>query len=82
LMTIMELGDKTQLSIIALSAEYGAPFLILVGSVLAFAVVTFAGVMLGAEIGKRVPERYIRLGSAVIFIAFGLIFLAQGLVGL
>jgi putative Ca2+/H+ antiporter (TMEM165/GDT1 family) len=82
LMTIMELGDKTQLSIIALSAEYGAPFLILVGSVLAFAVVTFAGVMLGAEIGKRVPERYIRLGSAVIFIAFGLIFLAQGLFGL
>ncbi len=81
LMAIMELGDKTQLSIIALSAEYGTPLLILVGSVLAFALVTLFGVALGAEIGKRVPERYIRLGSAAIFIAFGLVFLAQGLFG-
>jgi Ca2+/H+ antiporter, TMEM165/GDT1 family len=82
LMAFMELGDKTQLSIIALSAEYGTPLLILIGSVLAFAVVTFAGVMLGAEIGKRVPGRYIKLGSAAVFIAFGLIFLAQGIFGL
>ena len=82
LMAMMELGDKTQLSIIALSAEYGEPWLILIGSVLAFVVVTLAGVLLGAEIGKRVPERYIKLGSAAIFIIFGLIFLAQGLFGL
>ncbi len=82
LMAVMELGDKTQLSIIALSAEYGAPLLILTGAVLAFAVVTLAGVLLGAEIGKRVPERYIKLGSAAIFILFGLVFLAQGLLGL
>jgi len=82
LMAVMELGDKTQLSIIALSAEYGAPLLILTGAVLAFAVVTLAGVLLGAEIGKRVPERYIKRGSAAIFILFGLVFLAQGLLGL
>jgi putative Ca2+/H+ antiporter (TMEM165/GDT1 family) len=82
LMVMMELGDKTQLSIIALSAEYGEPWLILIGSMRAFAVVTLAGVLLGAEIGRRVPGRYIKLGSAAIFIVFGLIFLAQGLSGL
>jgi len=82
LMVMMEMGDKTQLSIIALSAEYGEPLLILIGAVLAFATVTLVGVLLGAEIGKRVPERYIKLGSAAIFIVFGLVFLAQGLLDL
>jgi len=81
LMAIMEMGDKTQLSIIALSAEYGTPLIVLIGAILAFAVVTLMGVLLGAEIGRRVPERYIKLGSAVIFILFGIIFLAQGLLG-
>jgi Ca2+/H+ antiporter, TMEM165/GDT1 family len=82
LIAVMELGDKTQLSVIALSAEYGEPALVLVGAVLAFTVVTLAGVLIGAEIGKRVPARYIKLGGAAIFIVFGLIFLAQGLLGL
>ncbi len=82
LMAIMELGDKTQLSIIALSAEYGEPWLILTGAVLAFAAVTLVGVLIGSEIGKRVPERYIKLGGAAVFIAFGLIFLVQALLGL
>jgi len=79
LVAVMELGDKSQLSIIALSAQYGDGLLVLVGAVIGFALVTLIGVTLGAEIGKRVPERYIRLGSGVIFLAFGIIFLAQAL---
>ncbi|MCU0862020.1 MAG: TMEM165/GDT1 family protein, partial [Methanomassiliicoccales archaeon] len=80
LMALMEMGDKTQLSVIALSAQYGAPLLVLLGAVAAFALVTLAGVMLGAEIGRRVPQRYIKLGSAAVFIIFGVVFLAQALI--
>lgn len=79
LVAIMELGDKTQLSIIALSAQYGDWLLVLCGAVIGFALVTLIGVTLGAEIGKRVPEKYIRLGSGMIFLVFGVIFLAQAL---
>lgn len=82
LMALMEMGDKTQLSIIALSAQYGAPLLVLLGAVAAFALVTLAGVMLGAEIGRRVPQRHIKLGSAAVFIIFGAVFLAQALLGM
>lgn len=82
LMAAMEMGDKTQLSIVALSAEYGQPLLVLAGAVLAFAAVTLAGVLLGAEIGRRVPARYVRMGSAAVFILFGVLFLAQALLGM
>jgi len=82
LIAVMELGDKTQLSVIALSAEYGEPLVILAGAVLAFALVTLIGVLVGAEIGKRVPERHIKLASAAIFIIFGVVFLAQAALGI
>ncbi|MEM0448928.1 MAG: TMEM165/GDT1 family protein [Methanomassiliicoccales archaeon] len=82
LMAIMEMGDKTQLSIIALSAQYGAVIEVLIGAVAAFALVTFVGVFLGREIGKRVAEKYVRYGSALVFVAFGLLFLIQGALGL
>jgi putative Ca2+/H+ antiporter (TMEM165/GDT1 family) len=55
---------------------------ILAGAVLAFALVTLIGVLVGAEIGKRVPERHIKLASAAIFIIFGVVFLAQAALGI
>ena len=40
LIAVMEIGDKTQLAVVALSAEYGAPIQVFLGVMLAFALLT------------------------------------------
>jgi len=75
MVTLMELGDKTQLAVIALTAQSGGSFLVFLGASLAFIVVTGIGVTIGAAIQRVVPMRYIRIGAAVVFIVFGVLFL-------
>lgn len=77
MISMMELGDKSQLAIIGLSAESGAGELVLLGAILAFALITLIGVGLGHEISKRVDEDIIRKISAAIFIILGVFFMLQ-----
>jgi putative Ca2+/H+ antiporter (TMEM165/GDT1 family) len=79
LVALMELGDKTQLSVITLSAESGAALMVFIGAVLGFLWLTLLEVSLGEAIGEKVPRRYIRLGSGAVFIIFGIAFLVQQL---
>lgn len=74
---LMELGDKTQLSVITLSAGSGAALMVFLGAFLGFLWLVVLEVYLGKAIGEKVPKNYIRLGSGLVFIIFGLIFLAQ-----
>jgi putative Ca2+/H+ antiporter (TMEM165/GDT1 family) len=74
---LMELGDKTQLSVITLSAESGAALMVFVGAALGFLWLVVLEVSLGKVIGEKVPKNYIRIGSGAVFIIFGIIFLAQ-----
>jgi Ca2+/H+ antiporter, TMEM165/GDT1 family len=79
LVGLMELGDKTQLSIIALSAESGEALMVFIGAIAAFAMIISIEVLLGGEIGKRVKKQYIRWESGAVFLIFGIIFLIQAL---
>lgn len=81
LITLMELGDKTQFAVIALSAEYGSALLIYVGVMLAFALVTALGTIVGTALTRFVPLKYIQLGSGLVFILFGIAFLVSALLG-
>jgi len=81
MVTLMELGDKTQLAVIALTAKAGGSLLIFLGASLAFLVVTAIGVTIGAAVQKVVPLRYIRVGAAVVFIVFGALFLLSTIAG-
>jgi putative Ca2+/H+ antiporter (TMEM165/GDT1 family) len=75
LVALMELGDKTQLSVIALAAEYDAPLMVFVGVMLALALLTGIGVAVGTVISRFVPMRYVKIGSSLIFVIFGILFL-------
>jgi putative Ca2+/H+ antiporter (TMEM165/GDT1 family) len=55
LIALAELGDKTQLTIIALSAKYDRTK-VFSGVVLAFVLVTGLGVLLGEGLLKIIPE--------------------------
>ncbi len=72
---LMELGDKTQLASIALAAEFKSPVIVLVGVMLAFSVVTGTGVLFGSKLLRQLPERYLKTGTALLFIFFGAVFI-------
>ena len=78
---LMELGDKTQFAVIALSAEYEFPLLVYVGVMMAFAVITGLGATVGAALTRFAPLKYIQLGSGLIFILFGIVFLINAFLG-
>ncbi len=77
MITLMELGDKTQLAVIALAAEYSAPLLVYAGVIMAFTIITGLGVLIGSRLMKLIPSRLIKLGSGIVFILFGIVFLAN-----
>jgi len=81
LIAIAELGDKTQLAIIALSAKFGAPVQVFLGAILAFALLTALGVVLGKIISRYVSTRYVKFGASLIFVLFGILFLFQAFSG-
>jgi putative Ca2+/H+ antiporter (TMEM165/GDT1 family) len=82
LIAVMELGDKTQLAVIALSAEYGAPLQVFFGVMIAFTLLTTLGAVFGKIISKYISARYIKTGASLIFIVFGVIFLFGALSGI
>jgi putative Ca2+/H+ antiporter (TMEM165/GDT1 family) len=82
LVTLMELGDKTQFASFVLAARYGSPLLVFIGIMLGSALITGSGVVIGKGLLKIVPERYLRYIAAALFILFGVVFLAGALLGI
>jgi len=70
-----EVGDKTQLTAVALSAATGAPLSVFLGAMGGQLINHGAAAYLGARFLARLPHSYVRLVSAVLFLLFGLLFL-------
>ncbi len=77
LISIAEFGDKTQFMVIALTAQYGAPVLVFIGAILAFALIVGIGVYVGKKLSEKVSTRWIELGSAILFIVIGVLFIVE-----
>jgi putative Ca2+/H+ antiporter (TMEM165/GDT1 family) len=75
LVSLTELGDKTQFASIALAAKYGNPLIVLLGIVLASIVLTGSGIIVGQGLLRFVPRRYLRYIASGLFLFFGTIFL-------
>jgi Ca2+/H+ antiporter, TMEM165/GDT1 family len=73
LICLMELGDKTQLSMVALTAKYNQPFFVFIGGTLALWADTLLGALAGKWIGGKVPRVWIHRVSGIIFLAIGII---------
>ena len=70
LVALAELGDKTQLVCMTLAARHPAPP-VLLGAVLAFAVLNLLAVVFGAAVAVWLPEWLVAALVAVLFAAFG-----------
>ncbi|MGQ9788726.1 MAG: TMEM165/GDT1 family protein, partial [Candidatus Hadarchaeaceae archaeon] len=53
----MELGDKTQFSVIALAVKYYSPLLIFIGMLASFALLVGLGVLIGCRLVKHAPKK-------------------------
>ena len=67
---LAELGDKTMLATITLATREGA-FGTWLGSTLGMVAADALAIGVGAVLGARLPEKAIRIGAGLLFLAFG-----------
>ncbi|NMB01579.1 MAG: TMEM165/GDT1 family protein [Firmicutes bacterium] len=72
-----ELGDKTQLTAIALASNALFPGAILAGTVLGMVLTSLGGIFVGTKLGDRIPDLALKLISSAVLIGFGLFHLSQ-----
>lgn len=73
---VAELGDKTQLATLSLSAGSKTKWLVFVASALALTVSSAIAVGVGDGVSRFVSPLWLRRGAGVIFIALGIVYLA------
>jgi putative Ca2+/H+ antiporter (TMEM165/GDT1 family) len=79
-MFVAELGDKTMLATATLAAK-GNPVLVWFGATVGIMLAGTVGVVIGRWLGDRLPERVILIGSSVLFLVFGIVLIATGILG-
>lgn len=75
---LAEFGDKTMLATATLAAAEN-PWSVWIGSTVGMVAANVVAVIVGGQIGSRVSPRFIRIGAAATFVAFGLWLLVDGL---
>ncbi|MBS7638510.1 TMEM165/GDT1 family protein [Candidatus Bathyarchaeota archaeon] len=78
---LMELGDKTQLVSMILSARYSNPFMVFIGVISSSIILTGGAIFIGRNMFRLIPKRYLRYITSLAFILFGLMFLINVLFG-
>ena len=76
LIFIAELGDKTQLATMLISAKSNSIIAVFIGSSAALICSSFIGVYAGAYITKYIPPHYIQNSAGILFIIMGLLILS------
>ncbi|MBM4288083.1 MAG: TMEM165/GDT1 family protein [Deltaproteobacteria bacterium] len=78
---LAELGDKTMLGTVTLAA--GRELLpVWLGSTLGMVLSDALAIVVGRILGKQLPERPVKIGAALIFVAFGLFYVFTGALAL
>ncbi|QQS32238.1 MAG: TMEM165/GDT1 family protein [Acidobacteriota bacterium] len=72
---LAELGDKTQLAVITMTASTESKIAVFIGASLALIVVTGLGVLVGGVLTQFVPTEWLQRIVAVAFIAIGVLML-------
>ncbi len=70
---VAELGDKTQLACMLMTAKSGKPWTVFVASALALTLVSFMGVMVANVVCQYVSPEIIKKVAAVGFVAIGVL---------
>lgn len=68
---LAELGDKTQLATLMLSANGHSPLTVFLGAAIALVLVALISALLGDALGSVVPVRVIHICAGVAFVVIG-----------
>lgn len=68
---VAELGDKTQLACMLMTAKTQKPWTVFLGSSLALVLVSFLGVMFAQFVCQYIPPNVIKKVAAVSFVVMG-----------
>tara|TARA_B100000579_G_scaffold216573_1_gene177096 strand:- start:215 stop:574 length:360 start_codon:yes stop_codon:yes gene_type:complete len=77
---LAELGDKTQLATLLLSAQSGRPLVIFFGATVALISTSLLGVLLGRWIANNLPRQSFTLVSGLIMLSLGIYLVTQGFI--
>lgn len=74
---LAELGDKTMLATITLATQYGW-FGTWIGSTVGMVAADALAIVVGAALGKHLPEKFIKYAATTAFVVFGVLLIAEG----
>ena len=77
---LAELGDKTQLATLMLSAQSGKPIIIFTAAALALILTSLLGVLIGQWIANNLPRKGFTVVSGIIMLSLGLYLVTQGFI--
>ena len=77
---LAELGDKTQLATLILSAQSGRPLIIFTGAALALISTSLLGVLIGRWIANNLPRQRFTVVSGIIMLSLGIYLVTQGFI--
>ena len=72
---LAEMGDKTQLAAMTMSAQSKRPWAVFIGAALALTAVSAIGVLVGSVVGDYIPVIWVKRVAAVAFIVIGVLIL-------
>ncbi|WP_375000023.1 TMEM165/GDT1 family protein [Aeromicrobium sp. CTD01-1L150] len=75
---LAELGDKTMLATITLATQENW-FGVWIGSTVGMVAADALAIVVGAMLGKRLPEKLIQYGASAAFFVFGAVLIVEGL---
>jgi Ca2+/H+ antiporter, TMEM165/GDT1 family len=75
---LAELGDKTMLATITLATREGW-LGTWIGSTLGMVAADALAILVGSQLGRRLPERAVKVGAALSFVVFGALLIVEGL---
>jgi len=75
---LAELGDKTMLATVTLATDHGL-FGTWIGSTLGMVAADGLAIVVGQQLGARLPERAVKIGAAATFAVFGTLLITDGL---
>ncbi|MCD8340385.1 MAG: TMEM165/GDT1 family protein [Burkholderiales bacterium] len=70
---LAEMGDKTQLATVALAAQYGTPFIVIMGTTLGMLIADVPAVWVGDKLAEKIPVKWVRIVSAAAFVIIGVL---------
>ena len=76
---VSELGDKTQLATVSLAGNSSDAVGVWLGSTVGMVLADALAIGAGLVMGRKLPQRTLGIGAAILFVIFGIVALVRGL---